>query len=246
MIQWPTQLRGSQAFIDPGDQDDRTDDDGESEKQDPEPQAQWVRPRFVNPRSIATRVVERTMSLGSSCVELGFTDLNRNRRASIGLIQMSEAAVRKPPPATGVATREGPIRDRLRFHVIAALRANGLCLNRDTSRVTHRPLQRGVILHKKIHLSHIEPEAVPGGTDIELWAMACRNFNKILLTIGAFHSNHRIQTVARIGQVSTQWPSNRLEKQGFQRGYQRAIVKQCMSEESIGQDMLRCYLMHLG
>jgi len=76
--------------------------------------------------------------------------------------------------------------------------------------------------------------------------VASWNLSQVLLTVGTFHGNHRIQTVARIGQVSTQCASNRLEKQGFQRGYQRAIVKQCVSEESLGQGMLRCYLMHLG
>ena len=85
-----------------------------------------------------------------------------------------------------------------------------------------------------------------GGTDIEPRAMARWNLSQVLLTIGTFHGNHRSQTVARIGQVSTQCASNRLEKQGFQRGYQRAIVKQCASDESLGQDMVRCSLMLLG
>jgi hypothetical protein len=130
--------------------------------------------------------------------------------------------------------------------VLRASRAESLCLNRDASCVTQRPLQRAIIFHEKIDLAYIKPESVSGGTDIEPRAVASWNLSQVLLTIGAFHGNHRIQTVARIGQVSTQCDCNRLAKQGFQRGYQRAIVKQCVSEESFGQDMLRCYLMHLS
>ena len=85
-----------------------------------------------------------------------------------------------------------------------------------------------------------------GGTDIEPRAMASRNLSQVFLTIGTFYGNHRIQTVARIGQVSTQCAGNRLEKQGFQEGCQRVMVKQCVSDESLGQDMLRCSLMHLS
>jgi hypothetical protein len=121
---------------------------------------------------------------------------------------MRKASVRKPPPATGVAAKEGCLRYRLRLHVVSASRTQCLCSDRDASGVTNRPLQRGVILHEKIHLSHIEPEPVSAGTDIEFRTMACRNFNKVLLTIETFHGEHRVQTVARIMQVSTRYACN--------------------------------------
>jgi hypothetical protein len=164
------------------------------------------------------------MSSCSSCVQLGFMDLDWNCSASVGLIQTSEASVRKPPPATGIAAKEGRLRYRLRLHVISASRTQCLCPDRDASGVTNRPLQRGVILHEKIYLSHIEPESVSGGTDIEPWTMACRNFNKVLLTIETFHGEHRVQTVARITQVSTRYPCNRFERRRFQHGPQRANI----------------------
>ena len=144
------------------------------------------------------------MSSLSSCIQLGFMDLDRNRSASVGLMQTSEAPVRKSPPVAGIAAKEGRVRYRLRLHVISALRAQCLCPNHDASAVTNRPLQRGVILHEKIYLSHIEPESVSGGTDIEPRTMACRNLNKVLLTIETFHREHCAQTVARIRQVSKQ------------------------------------------
>ncbi len=144
--------------------------------------------------------------------------------------------MRQPPPATGIAAQEGRTRYRRRLHVSPASRTQGLCLNRNASCVTQRPLQRSVILHKEIHFSHIEPESVSGGTDIESGAMARWNLSQVFLTIGTFHGNHRIQTVARIGQVSTQCASNRLEKQGVQQGYQRVIMTQCASDESCGRD----------
>ena len=164
------------------------------------------------------------MSVYSSCVQVGFMDLDRNSSASVGLIQTCEASVRKPPPATGVAAKEGRLRYCLRFHVVSASRTQCFCFDRDASGVTNRPLQRGVILHEKIHFSHIEPEPVSGGTDIEFRTMVCRNFNKVLLAIETFHGEHRVQTVARIRQVSTQHACNHDEKQRFQRGHQRAIM----------------------
>jgi hypothetical protein len=171
------------------------------------------------------------MSRCSSRVQLGFMYLDRNRSASVRLIQTSEASVRKPPPATGVAAKEGRLRYRFRLHVIPASRAQCLCPDRDASRVTNRTVQRGVILHKKIHLSHIEPESVSGETDIEPRTMACRNLNKVLLTIETFHGEHRIQTVARIRQVSTRNAYNHLKRQRFQHGHQRAIMWENESDD---------------
>jgi hypothetical protein len=136
------------------------------------------------------------------CIQLGFADLDWHRSASVGLIQTSEASVRQPPSTTGIADREGRTRYRRRLHVQLASRAQRLCCNRDASCVTKLPLQRAIIFHKEIYLSHIEPESVSGGTDIEPWAMASWNLSQVLLTIGAFHGDHRVQTVARIGQVS--------------------------------------------
>jgi hypothetical protein len=152
------------------------------------------------------------MSRRSSRIQFGFTDLDRYRRAPIGLIQTSEASVRQPPAAAGIAAQEGSLRDCFSLHVISASRTEGLCPNRDTPCVTHRPLQRGVILHKEIHLSHIEPESVSRRTDIEPRTLVCRNRNKILPTIGAFHGDHRVQTVARISQVSKRNTCIRFEK----------------------------------
>jgi hypothetical protein len=117
---------------------------------------------------------------------------------------------------------------RLRLHLISASRTQCLCPDRDASGVTNCPLQRGVILHEKIHLAHIEPESMSGGTDIEPRTMACRNFNKVLLTIETFHGEHRVQTVARIRQVSTRNACNRLERRRFPQGHQRAI--NCQNE----------------
>ncbi len=106
---------------------------------------------------IEKRFVECTMSRCSSCVQLGFMDLDRNRSASVGLIQMGEAPVREPPPVAGIAAKEGRLRYRLRLHVISASRTQCLCPDRDASGVTDSSLQRGVVFHEKIHLSHIEP-----------------------------------------------------------------------------------------
>ena len=166
------------------------------------------------------------MSSGCSCVQLGFMDLDRNRGASVGLIQTSEASVRKPPPATGIAAKEGCVRYRLRLHVISASRTQCLCSDRDASGVTNSPVQRDVILHEKIHLPHIEPEPVSGGTDIKPRTMACWNLNKVLLTVEAFHGEHRVQTVAKIGQVSTRKARNRVKRRRFPQGHQRAIMWQ--------------------
>jgi hypothetical protein len=159
------------------------------------------------------------MSCCSSRIQLGFMYLDRNRSASLRLFQTSEASVRKPPPATGVAAKEGRLRYRLRLHVISASRTQCLCPDRDASSVTNRPLQRGVILHEKIHLAHIEPESVSGETDIEPRTMACRNLNKVLLTIETFHGEHGAQTVARIGQVSTQKAHNHFKRRRFSQGH---------------------------
>jgi hypothetical protein len=157
------------------------------------------------------------MSSCSSCVQLGFMDLDRNRSASVGLMQTSEAPVRKSPPVAGIAAKEGRVRYRLRLHVISASRTQCLCPDRDASSVTNSPLQRGVILHEKIHLPHIEPESVSGGTDIKPRTMACRNLNKVHLTVETLHGEHRVQTVARIGQVSTRKARNRFERRRFPR-----------------------------
>jgi hypothetical protein len=138
------------------------------------------------------------------------------------------------------------VRYRRRLHVLRASRAEGLCLNRDASCISKRSLQRAIIFYNEVYFSHIEPESMSGGTDIKPRAVASWDLSQVLLTIGTFHGNHRVQTVARIGQVSTQCASNYLEKQGFQWGYQRAIVKQCVSDQSLDQDMLRCSLMQLG
>jgi hypothetical protein len=139
-------------------------------------------------------------------------DLDRNRSAPVGLIQASETSVREPPPATGIAAQEGRVRDRLRLHMISASRTQCLCPDRDASSVTHRALQRGVILHEKIYLFHIEPESMSGETDIEPRTMTCRNLNKVLLTVETFHGGHSVQTVARIEQVSTRKACIHLEK----------------------------------
>ena len=171
------------------------------------------------------------MSRRRSCVQLGLLDLDRNRSASIGFIQTSEASVRKPPPATGIAAKEGRLRYRFRLHVIPASRTQCLCPDRHASDVTNRPLQCGVVLHEKIYLSYIEPESVSRGTDIEPRTMSCRNFNKVLLTIETFHGEHRVQTVARIRQVSTRNAYNRLKRQRFQHGHQRAIMWENESDD---------------
>jgi len=215
VIRRPTPQSGYQGFIDPGGKDDPSNPEGESEEQYPEPQALSVGVWCLESRVMANPVVACMMPRRCLCIQLGLADLDRHGHASVGLIQTSEASVRQPPPATGIAAQEGRVRCRCRLHVSPASRAESLCCNRDASCVTNRPLQRGVIFDKKVHLSDIEPESVSGGTDIEPRAMASWNLSQVLLTIGAFHSNHRIQTVARIGQVSTQCASNRLEKQGF-------------------------------
>jgi hypothetical protein len=163
------------------------------------------------------------MSRGSVLVQFGFLDLDRNRRASVSLIQTSEASLRKPPPVTRIATQEERVRYRLRLHVIPASRTQPLRPDRDTPGVTHRSLQRVVILHEKIHLSHIEPEPVSRGTDIEPRTMACRNLNQVPLTVGTFHCEHRVQTVARIWQASTRNACIYFEKQRFAYG-QRSIM----------------------
>ena len=147
-------------------------------------------------------------------------ELDRDRSTPVDLIQMSEAPVRKPSPATGIAAQEGCSRYRLRLHMISAARTQCLCPDRDASGVTNSSLQRGVVFHEKNHLSHIEPESVSRGTDIEPQTMACRNLNKVLLTIETFHGDHRVQTVARIGQVSKRKAYNRFKRQRFQDGYQ--------------------------
>jgi hypothetical protein len=164
------------------------------------------------------------MSSCSSCVQLGFMDLDRNRSASVGLMQTSEAPVRKSPPVAGIAAKEGRVRYRLRLHVISASRTQCLCPDRDASSVTNSPLQRGVILHEKIHLPHIEPESVSRRTDIEPWTMACRNLNKVLPAIEAFHGDHRVQTVVRIRQVSKRNACIHMEKTVVSHGHQRAIM----------------------
>ena len=56
--------------------------------------------------------------------------------------------------------------------------------------------------------------------------MACRNLNKVHLTVETLHGEHRVQTVARIGQVSTRVARNRLERWRFPQGHQRAIMWQ--------------------
>src|SRR5207247_9918325 len=66
--------------------------------------------------------------------------------------------------------------------------------------------------------------------------MACRNFNKVLLTIETFHGEHRVQTVARIRQVSTRNACNRLERRRFPQGHQRAISCQNELESCKPQD----------
>ena len=49
--------------------------------------------------------------------------------------------------------------------------------------------------------------------------MACRNLNKVRLTIETFHGEHGAQTVARIGQVSTQKAHNHFERRRFSQGH---------------------------
>jgi len=104
-------------------------------------------------------------------------ELDRNRGASIGLIEMSEASVRKPPSVTRFAAQEGRVNDCLGLHVISASGTQFLCSDRDTSGITKSPVQREVILHEKIHLPYFEPESVSGGANIKLRTLAGRNLN---------------------------------------------------------------------
>ena len=134
-------MSGSYGLIDPSDEHDPSDHKSDPEKQNPEPQALWVGAVVVEPGPTANSFVEHTMSRRRLCIQRSFMDLDRNRRASVGLIQTREAPVREPPPVTGIAAQERRVRYRLRLHVISALRAQCLCPDRDASGITDRPRQ---------------------------------------------------------------------------------------------------------
>jgi hypothetical protein len=87
---------------------------------------------------------------------------------------------------------------------------------------------------------------VSGGTNIEPRTIAGRNLNKVHLTVEAFHGEHRVQTVARIGQVSTRNASNRFERQRFQDGYQRAIMWQDESDDRLNDMLLQTFAIALA
>jgi hypothetical protein len=66
--------------------------------------------------------------------------------------------------------------------------------------------------------------------------MTCRNLNKVLLTVETFHGEHRIQTVARIEQVSTRNACIHLEKTEVSAWPSVAIMLQDESDSRPDQD----------